>query len=312
MEYSNVLGYKMSRLILGTVQFGLNYGIANKTGKPSKEQVEEILLNAFGLGINALDTANAYGDSEKILGEILGNYPKKEDIIIITKLSSKINETTNDGGIKNQVEQSVHLSLSNLNLDSIPIYMLHRAEQMTIKDGAIIKHLSRLKEEGLINNIGVSVYTPDEVETALSIDEITAIQVPFNVFDHRLIKSGFFEKAHSKGIAVFVRSIYLQGLILMENADVPDKLQCIIPFKNQLKEICEHFGRTTKEVAMKFPLTQKGVTGIVFGVDNLNQLKENINLYNELQLEKPMIDDILNKFNDIPEYLLDPRQWSLK
>jgi len=277
MEYSNVLGYKMSRLILGTVQFGLNYGIANKTGKPSKEQVEEILLNAFGSGINALDTANAYGDSEKILGEILGNYPKKEDIIIITKLSSKINETTNDGGIKNQVEQSVHSSLSNLNLDSIPIYMLHRAEQMTIKDGAIIKHLSRLKEEGLINNIGVSVYTPDDAETAFSIDEITAIQVPFNVFDHRLIKSGFFEKAHSKGIAVFVRSIYLQGLILMENVDVPDKLQGIIPFKNQLKEICKHSGRTTKEVAMKFPLTQKGVTGIVFGVDNLNQLKENIN-----------------------------------
>ncbi len=312
MEYINVLGYKISRLILGTVQFGLNYGIANKSGKPSKEQVEEILLNAFDSGINALDTANAYGDSEKILGEIISKYPKKEDIIIITKLSPKVDETTSDREIKNQIEQSVHSSLSNLNLDSIPIYMLHRAEQMLIKDGAVIKHISRLKEEGLINNIGVSVYTPEEAETALSIDEITAIQVPFNVFDHRLIKSGFFEKAHSKDIAVFVRSIYLQGLILMENSDVPDKLMDIIPFKNQLKEICEHSGRTVNEVAMKFPLTQEGVTGIVFGVDNLNQLKENINLYNKHSLEKPIIENILNEFNDIPEYLLDPRQWKVK
>lgn len=310
MEYNEVLGYKMSRLVLGTAQFGLNYGIANNTGKPSKEQVEEIILNAFDSGINAFDTANAYGDSEKILGEILGNYSKKEKILIITKLSPKVNETISDGEIKNQVEQSVYSSLNNLNLDSIPIYMLHRAEQMLIKDGAIIKHLSRLKEKNLINNIGVSVYTPKEAETALSIDEITAVQVPFNVFDHRLIKSGFFEKAHSKGIAVFVRSIYLQGLILMKNTEVPDKLQGIIPFKNQFKKICEYSGRTINEVAMKFPLTQKGVTGIVFGVDNLNQLKENINLYNNPPLEKPVIENILNRFNDIPEYLLDPRQWS--
>ncbi|PIN67765.1 MAG: hypothetical protein COV98_01635 [Candidatus Altarchaeum sp. CG12_big_fil_rev_8_21_14_0_65_33_22] len=310
MEYINVSGYKISHLILGTVQFGLNYGIANKTGKPSKEQVEEILLNAFDSGINALDTANAYGDSEKILGEILSNYPKKENIIIITKLSPKVNETTSDGDIKNQVEQSVHSSLSNLSMDSIPIYMLHKAEQMLIKDGTIIKHLSKLKEENLINNIGVSVYTPKEAETALSIDEITAVQVPFNVFDQRLIKSGFFEKAHSKGIAVFVRSIYLQGLILMDNTDVPDKLHEIINFKNQFKKICEHSGRTVNEVAMKFPLAQKGVTGIVFGVDNLNQLKENINLYNKPSLEKSIIENILNRFNGIPEYLLDPRQWS--
>ncbi len=168
----------------------------------------------------------------------------------------------------------------------------------------------KIKNEELVTNIRVSVYTPEEAETALSIDEITAVQVPFNVFDHRLIKPGFFEKAHSKGIAVFVRSIYLQGLILMENTDVPDKLRGVIPFKNQLKEICEQSGRTINEAAMKFPLAQKGVTGIVFGVDNLNQLKENINLYNKPPLEKPIIENILNKFNDIPEYLLDPRQWS--
>lgn len=300
----------MSRLVLGTAQFGLNYGIANKVGKPSKEQVKEILLTAFELGINVLDTANAYGDSEKILGDILSNYSKKENIIIVTKLSPNINEKADNEHIKNQVEQSVHLSLSNLNLDSIPIYMLHRAEHMTMKKGIIVKHLSKLKEEGLIINIGVSVYTPYEAEIALSIDEITAIQVPFNVFDHRMMKCGFFEKAHLKGIAVFVRSIYLQGLILMDNDDIPDKLRDIIPYKNKLKEICKRWGRTINEVAIKFPLMQKGVTGIVFGVDNLNQLKENINLYNKSSLEKPIIENILNEFKDIPEYLVDPRQWS--
>lgn len=310
MEYVNVLGYKMSRLILGTVQFGLDYGIANKTGKPSKEDVRKILLFALKSGINVLDTANAYGDSEKILGEILDNYPKKEDIKIITKLSPQIDENTGYKNIKNQIEQSINSSLSNLNLDSIPIYMLHRAEHMTIKDGIIIKNLSKLKNRGLIHNIGTSIYTPREAEIALSIDEISAIQVPFNVFDHRLINSGFFEKAHAKSVAVFVRSIYLQGLILMKNNDVPYNLQGIIPFKNQLNEICNDSDRTINEVAMKFPLMQEGITGTVIGVDNLTQLMENINLYNKPSLEKSIIKNVLSKFNSIPEYLLDPRQWS--
>lgn len=309
MEYVNVKGYKISRLILGTVQFGLNYGIANKTGKPSKKEVEKIINFALDSGINTFDTARAYGDSEKILGEILESYSKK-DIIIITKLSSEIDKSTDDEEIQKKIENTVTSSLNNLRLNSIPIYMLHRAEHLTFRNGLIMKNLLKLKKEGLIQNIGVSVYTPDEAETALSFDEITAIQVPFNVFDHRLIKSGFFERAYSKGVAVFVRSIYLQGLILMNNKDVPEKLKDIIPFKNKLNEICNNSGKTINEIAMKFPLAQKGVTGVIFGVDNLTQLKENIKTYEKPQLEELIIKNILNKFGSIPEYLIDPRKWS--
>jgi len=311
MEYIEMLRYKISRLILGTAQFGMNYGIANKTGQPSKAEVRKILSTAFHGGINALDTAYAYGKSEEILGEMLWNYPKRNEIIIATKLAPiESSLEREESAIRQKVTESLFTSLRRLRLDSIPIYMLHRADHITFCKGAIMDTLIRLRKRGLIEHIGVSIYTPEEANLALSTEGIDVIQVPFNVFDQRLKRNGFLSLAKSKRVAVFARSVFLQGLILMDIVDVPKHLQEIIPLKKELSRICDKAGRTIKEVALKFPLVQEGITSILVGVDNVTQMEEDLVIFDRPPLNNATINQIQECFQDVPEYLVNPALWA--
>jgi len=311
MEYAEVLGYKMSCLMLGTAQFGMNYGIANKAGQPSKAEVQKILSTAFYGGINALDTAYAYGEGEEILGEMLWNYPKRNEIITATKLAPiEISPEIEENAIRQKVEESLFTSLRRLRLDSVQIYMLHRAHHITFCKGAIIDHLVRLKERGLIKHIGVSIYTTEEANLALSTEGIDVIQIPFNVFDQRLKRAGFLSRAKSKKVAVLARSVFLQGIILMDIKDVPKHLQEIIPFKKKLSHICDKAKRTIKEVALKFPLTQEGISSIVVGVDNAIQMEEDLVIFDRPPLSIATVNEIQECFHDIHEYLVNPSLWT--
>lgn len=292
MDYKEILGLKISDFTLGTVQFGLDYGIANKSGKPSEDEVMEILGAASEAGINTLDTAHSYGDSEELIGGFGG------DFVVVSKLPSL-------EGIS-EVEGVVRESLERLGVSKIPIYMLHRAVDMS---SDLLKELLRLKDEGLIGHVGVSIYTPDEAMSALETDGVDAIQVPFNVFDRRLVRSGFLAKAEEKGVAVFARSVFLQGLLLMDDEDVPENIKDAIPYKHKLAVICEKFGRTLPEVVLKYPLSQEGITSVIFGVDNLSQLKDNLAVIESPALEDALIDEIREAFLDVPDHLVDTSLW---
>lgn len=308
MEYSNVLGLDLSRLALGTVQFGMDYGISNRTGQPSKKEIQDILSLAFEAGVNLLDTAYAYGDSEEIIGEMLNLYQQGDKVVVVTKLKSLDNDLPLST-LQAEIKESIYTSLRRLRLESIPIFLLHKPEHLTAYGGAIVEQLLRLREQGIIRHIGVSIYTPQEADIVASMDAIEAVQIPLNVLDQRLIRSGFLSLAKSRNIAVFVRSVFLQGLILMDSSDVPEQLKAVLPFKKELYEMYIRSGRTVAEIALKFCLGQQGVTSVLVGIDNAAQMKQNISLFATDPLDSELESEILERFTSVPEYIINPSVW---
>lgn len=310
MEYVDALGYRISRFTLGTVQLGMKYGIANKTGQPDKGIAKKILSTAFSKGVNVLDTAHNYGESETIISETLSEYPKRDDILVVTKLEPfDAAQCLDSDSIRKRIDESLKGSLEHLRSGCVSFFMLHDPRHMTSCDGEVMRQLLKFRAEGAIKNIGVSVYTSEEADLALLTENISAIQIPFNVFDQRLRRSGFLDRASSKGVVVFARSVFLQGLILMDNADVPEHLQEILPLKKELREICQQAGRPIKEVALKFPLMQEGISSIVVGVDTSEHLEENLACFDSPPLDTETVSSIQSAFKDVPEYLLNPALW---
>lgn len=193
----------ISKITLGTAQLGMNYGIANINGKPNHTTSYEILKYAWENGINTFDTAPTYGNSEEIIGSFILSRIKNniENLVIITKLTAiNINKNLTFDYLYTYIKEQVIQSLKNLKIDKISIYLIHRATDIFIKNGLIIDCLNQLKKEGLINQIGVSIYNPNEAEEALKFKEVTVIQVPINIFDHRLINTGLLKKLQKKKI----------------------------------------------------------------------------------------------------------------
>ena len=310
MEYANALGRGISILTLGAVQFGMNYGIANKTGRPARKEVFEILDIARDAGVNVLDTAYAYGESEEVLGEWLSGRADRDAILVATKLPEIEGfADMSEGEAKSKIAEVLSASLRRLRLDRVFLYLLHRAEHMTRRDGLVMRHLQSLRQEGLVEHIGVSVYTPEEALLALSVDGIFAVQAPFNVFDQRLRRSGFLGRARRQGVAVFARSVFLQGLILMPVEDVPAHLDEIAPYKRGFERLCREAGRSVAEVAFLFSRAEEGVTSVLVGVDNVAQMKANVELAARPPLSADLLARIRESFRDVPEYLVNPALW---
>ena len=310
MDHTQVLGLRLSRLALGTVQFGMEYGVNNRTGRPSKAEIARILSIAFEGGISLLDTASAYGDSEQVLGTVLSELSTPEDLIIVTKLKPIPADAMTLGELRTEVEESLETSLRNLHADRIPIYLLHRAEHLTVRGGAIVDHLLRLRSRGRIGHLGASIYTPQQAEAALATDGIEAVQVPFNLFDHRLLRSGFFDRARDRGLAVFVRSVFLQGLIPMDPEEVPERVREVLPFKRALTQLCKETGRSPAEMALQFALAQRGISSVLVGVERTLQMREDLRLFEASPLSRATVEEILSRFAEVSEYVLNPTFWT--
>lgn len=310
MEYINMLGLNYSRLAVGTVQFGIPYGINNRTGQPSKSHVKEILSVAFDGGVNVLDTAYAYGDSEAVIGEVLASFSELRDLVIVTKLKPiPVGQAFTEAELRAEIEDSIHTSLQRLRLEAVPIYLMHRAEHLTAFGGRIVEQLLRLREQGLVRHIGISIYTPEQADQALNTEGIEAVQVPFNVLDQRLVRSGFFARAAAQSVAVFVRSVYLKGLLVMAISDVPAGLEEAIPFKERLNHICARFGRTVAETALKYPLTLSRNTCVLTGVEQVSQMAANLKLFDVPPLPQDMLSEIQAAFEDVPVRIVNPSLW---
>lgn len=308
MEYTHQLGLRLSRLAIGTVQFGIPYGINNRTGQPSRAQIRQILDLAFEAGVNVLDTARAYGGSEQILGEVLRPQERRDELIIVTKLDP-MTEPLSVQEVRDRVRASVRTSLHYLRIEQIPIYLLHRPEHLFAYGGVIMEELIRLRDRGMIGHLGISVYTPEESEQALNMEGIEAVQVPLNLFDHRPIQSGFLSRAQARGMAVFIRSVFLQGLLLMEPEEVPAELNDALPFKEALWEMCMDTGRTAAELALQFALRVEGVTSVLVGVETVAQIQEDLKLFNAPPLDLPVIKEIRERFKSVPEHVVNPSRW---
>lgn len=301
-------------LTLGTAQLGSLYGIANKTGKPDEEHALGILKTAFDNGIRSFDTARSYGESEDIIGAYIeANREAQRSSVIITKVP-KIERIKSDdfGLICEKVRGYASESLKRLKIKKIPIYLLHDASDMVSYNGKVLKSLLSLKSEGIVDMLGVSVYYPEEFEKALSIREIEAIQIPVNLFDHRFITPGLLSKMIKNKKMIFARSIFLQGLFFLEPEALPHGVRSAHKYLKILHEFASEEGIDIRSLAMGFVKRLKAISSIIIGVESKRQVTENVEIYNNVEIDVKIEEKIMKIFSDIPEDIIIPSLWANK
>ena len=283
----------MSKLALGTVQFGTNYGINNSVGIPNDKEITSILDYAYKNGINTLDTAIAYGKSEERLGKLM-----KNNFQIISKFS----------GIYNfkDLENELLKSLSNLRMDNIYGFIFHNAYDL-IENPKMWSYLERLKSLKKIKKIGFSIYNEKELNEILNIGFIPdLVQLPYSILDRRFEKS--LIKLKQLGVEIHVRSVFLQGLYFREINSIPKKLNYLKPFLEKLHEICKINNISMSSLALNFIKQNKNIDKLVIGLDSVSQLKENISAM-RYNLDSDIIKSI-HEINVVEKELLNPINWN--
>ena len=288
-----------SKLALGSANFGLNYGLANAFGKISDSELENILRFAQQAGIELIDTAQSYGNSEVRIG----SHCNKAQFNIVTK----IGVGSDNEYLDQNVISSVNQSFQRLNQTQLYAVMLHRPEVLLSKQGsAIIRSLETLKEQRLISKIGVSIYSPDILTPISQLFKFDIVQAPFNIFDQQILSSGWSDMLKQNGVEIHTRSVFLQGLLLMKRDEIPDYF--IQSWKAYFDTWCEFINdnkANALEVALKFALDQEWIDKIVVGVDSVSQLKTLV------QVEKSSQIPNFPRLGCTDPNLIDPSKWNL-
>jgi len=299
LKFIEYRGDKISKLSLGTVQFGLDYGIANSSGQPTQDSVNQIIEYLYNNKVNCFDTAQAYGNSEEVLGKAIKN---KSQLHLISKLKSDI-------FISNAIE-NVEESLQNLNISSLYALLLHDSELLYKWSDEYDQIIQELKNRDKIKYFGVSIYTNEDFELAINNKEIEFIQIPFNIFDQRAIRQGWLEKAKRYDKLIFIRSIFLQGLFFMDRSNLPKNLEQAKEPLNILDKYSKKLEMSLSELALNFVDSTATDSLLLFGCDNIEQAKENIVNYNQLKkLDTQIISDITKSFKDVDDSIYNPTKW---
>lgn len=297
----------MAELCLGTAQLGMKYGINNKVGKLRKESVFEILDTAIENNIRMWDTASVYGEAEELLGEYLFEHEEEaKNIKIISKQCQSV-DGLDRKALEKCIRGELQQSLKRLHREYLDGYLLHSYREIDNAD--TINILEELKTEGLVQAIGVSVYEIDEAEKAIEEGIIDYLQMPCSVFDQRGLTSGVFQKAKEKGITVFTRSAFLQGLLMMREEEIPQYLQGIIPYVRKFNDILSNYQIDKKYAIIKFILSERQIDYMVFGIETREQLIEIVKEREKETLPEGLIKEIRNNFNNITTDLILPINW---
>ncbi|MFO0795673.1 MAG: aldo/keto reductase [Candidatus Brocadiaceae bacterium] len=289
-----------AKLGIGTVQFGLDYGISNKEGKTTPEEVEEILHVASENRIRFIDTAALYGSSEEVLGKSL---PLDHKFDVITKTAKFTKDFINSDDVQ-LLEDTFYRSLQKLRQPSLYGLLIHDAQDLLKKDGRLLmEKMVNLKRQGLVKKIGVSIYTGQHIDQILNNYRIDMIQLPINIFDQRLLFSGHISKLKKYEIEIHARSLFLQGLLLMDIGCIPP---CFDTIRNHLKNY--HIFLHTEGIS---PL--QAAIGFVMGLDEIDAAICGINNHHQLQeicaVTKPLRGVKFDDFAVFDESIVNPSKW---
>ena len=255
---------------LGTVQFGVNYGVSNTHGKTTKDEVSQILQFAHENGINVIDTATSYGGSENILGEVVTN----NDWRFVTKTPHFSDNYLNSTHV-NQLKESFNQSLFNLRKKNIYGLLLHSCDDLLKPGGELIfREMERLRENGKVKKIGVSAYSSKQIAAILGKFNIDLIQLPINIFDQHLFVDGWLEKLKNKNVEIHARSTFLQGLLLMPRTSIPTYF---LPIKEKIElfsKSAQELSLSKLELALGYVMGINEIDKIVVGVNTIEQLRE--------------------------------------
>ena len=255
------------KLAIGTAQFGLDYGVANTKGKVSLAEASEIIDLADSLGIQTIDTASAYGNSENVVGNV-----SRSNHDITTKLSGVPNQCDD---VFNWATTQLFTSLSNLKRESIYGILLHRPDQLNHEYGdELYRALHEFKSQGYVSKIGVSVCDPKELDDLWGRYDFDIIQAPLNIIDRRILASGWAEWLKKNSIEVHTRSVFLQGFLLLPKQKRSSKLSRWTYIFDEWDYFLDSKGLTALEACLRFAISQNHVDRIVVGVDSVSQLLE--------------------------------------
>lgn len=259
----------IQKLGLGTVQWGLPYGISNKKGQTSPQEVHLILNEARRLGINLLDTAPLYGTAESVLGK---NDLAKFKVITKTPSFSSIN--TNEEKIS-LLSSTFHESLKNLSVSNVYGLLVHHANDiLNDPDGHLTSFLKELQFKGFVEKLGVSIYDEQQLDAILKVFKPDIVQLPLNVLDQRLIISGHIDKLKNLGVEIHVRSVFLQGLLLTPIDQMNNHFAPIHSLLTQWHKAAAEQGLLPAQAALSYVRDMAEVDKVLIGVENLKQLQK--------------------------------------
>jgi aryl-alcohol dehydrogenase-like predicted oxidoreductase len=282
------------KLILGTAQFGLNYGINNTFGKPSQKELFEILDFAFDQKIDSLDTADAYGDSISRIGlyhQQSNNFFKILAKFKCTKAEKLVDQTKK--------------SLDRFHIPYFEVLSYHSFKEY-LNEPYLKDALQVLKSEGLIKKIGISIYTNSELFQTLFDNNIDVVQLPFNLLDNQNQRGKYLDNAILNEKEIHARSIFLQGLFFMEEESIPENLISIKPYIAEIKSYCFKQAISIQSLALSYAIYNKNIDRIIIGVETKDQLLKNVNSIEYLENAFDFINQNIN-VNE-PE-LLNPVNW---
>jgi len=305
----------MKKLVFGGVQLGIPYGIANATGRPSLKLTEQLLKMAITNGIESIDTASAYGDSELVIGKALDSKCKSR-VSVVTKLDPLEHLPSNsDVSTCNAfVDASIYRSMTRLGISRIDTLLLHRASHLTVHDGAVWNRLMFHKKAGIIDTLGVSVQCPEDLTLSLDFPEVEHIQMPFNILDWRWgeVIEHIIKVKTSRKLVIHLRSIYLQGLVLVRDESLWNKANV-----SNTSEIFNWLDRTVsclarssvEDLCVAYVNGLDWVDGIVIGMETVEQLVENLKLVDKPPLNASEREKLVKSRPMLPENALNPSLW---
>lgn len=298
---------ELSRLMVGTVQFGLPYGVANRTGQPAYRDVLEMIATALTAGVNGFDTAAAYGTSEQVLGQALAELGATDQVTVVTKVMPLTpTQRATPALASAAIRESIDRSRLALRLDQLPLVLFHRTEDCQYADV-----LQDLQDRGRIGAWGVSGdHDPVTALRLLSDNRVAALQLPGSLLDRRHQRAGTFRQAESTGITIFVRSVYLQGLLRMPVSEIPSGLREVVPIRDRLTTIADQHAMPLGELAVRYLLSQPGVGPLVVGAETVEQLRDNLHVIERGPLDHEIVT-VIDELNiTLPDRVLTPSRWT--
>lgn len=284
----------VNKLIIGTVQFGLNYGINNQNGKVSQDEVNSILVYANISGIDMLDTSYAYGTSEVALGMALKKNPLPFNIVSKYPLSEK------------SVSAIFEESLIRLKRESLYGYLVHHFD-FYLANLHIWDDFLKLRSEKRVSKIGFSLYNVDQLQYLLNNNiDFDLLQFPYNIFDRQF--EVYFPELEKRGIEIHTRSVFLQGLFFNDIVALKEKLQPLKPYLEKLHAYCKLRNIKIEQLALNYVVNNSFIDGVLIGVDNTEQLKSNIDVLNFNIIDADI--EFINSLNIQEKKLLNPVNWN--
>lgn len=295
-------GHQIPRLVSGTAQLGMAYGISNRAGVPSRSRAAAVIETALGCGIRFFDTAQAYGESESFLGAALAHCGLAGGVYVVSKLHPQLNPIDSEA-----IVRSLEKSVERLG-GPLWAMLLHRPGWLDAWDDGLGAALREARRRGLVRYWGASVYTVDEAQRVLAQEAMDVVQVPANAWDQRILRGGIFRMAAARNKLCFVRSIFLQGLLTMPSQEVQVRLGLAHPPAECWENISRQKGLTPQALAIRCALALPAP--LVVGMETPEQVRANAALLQLEALAEDELEEIHRAMSGLlNEEILNPSRW---